>query len=98
VAAAALEDALRTRLILAASPGPLLRSDNGLVFGAKTFVAAARRYGLTQEYITPLQAGAERIIEGFFLNLKQECVWLHRFASRHHVFRVIADWLDRYAD
>ena len=30
-----------------------LRSDNGLVFGAKAFVAVTRRYGVSQEYITP---------------------------------------------
>jgi len=36
------------------------------------------------------------MIERFSLTLKQECVWLHRFESRDHAFRVIADWLDRY--
>jgi putative transposase len=96
VAAAALEDALRIRQINAASPALLLRSDNGLVFGAKTFVAVARRYGLGQEYITPYTPEQNGMIERFFLTLKQECVWLHRFESRDHAFRVIADWLDRY--
>ncbi|MCC6767320.1 MAG: transposase [Deltaproteobacteria bacterium] len=28
--------------------------------------------------------------------MKQECVRLHRFESRGHAFRVIADWRDRY--
>jgi len=28
--------------------------------------------------------------------LKQECVWLQRFADRDHAFRIIANWLDRY--
>lgn len=96
IAAAALEDALRTRQILAAAPGLLLRSDNGLVFGAKAFVAVARRYGLTQEYITPYTPEQNGMIERFFLTLKQECVWLQRFENRDHAFRVIADWLDRY--
>jgi putative transposase len=36
------------------------------------------------------------MIERFFLTLKQECVWLHRFEDRDHAFRVVADWLDRY--
>ena len=36
------------------------------------------------------------MIERFFLTLKQECVWLHRFENRDHAFRVVADWLDRY--
>ena len=52
VAAAALEDALRRRKINIARPVPVLRSDNGLVFGAKVFVKMARRYGVQQEYIT----------------------------------------------
>ena len=73
-----------------------LRSDNGLVFGAKAFVAVVRRYGLEQEYITPYTPEQNGMIERFFLTLKQECVWLHRFESRDHAFRVIADWLDRY--
>ena len=96
VAAAALEEALRTRKIDAASAPLVLRSDNGLVFGAKTFVAVARRYRLTQEYITPYMPQQNGMIERFFLTLKQECVWLQRFESRDHAFRVIAEWLVRY--
>ena len=60
------------------------------------FVAVARRYRLTQEYITPYTPQQNGMIERFFLTLKQECVWLHRFESRDHAFRVVADWLDRY--
>ncbi len=96
VAAAALEEALRTRKIDAASAPLVLRSDNGLVFGAKTFVAVARRHRLTQEYITPYTPQQNGMIERFFLTLKQECVWLQRFESRDHAFRVIAQWLERY--
>ena len=96
VAAAALEEALRTRKIDVALAPLVLRSDNGLVFGAKTFVAVARRYRLTQEYITPYTPQQNGMIERFFLTLKQECVWLQRFESRDHAFRVIAEWLVRY--
>jgi putative transposase len=96
VAAAALEEALRSRKINMAGPVPVLRSDNGLVFGAKVFVKVARRYGLTQEYITPYTPQQNGMIERFFLTLKQECVWLQRFESRDHAFRIVAEWLDRY--
>jgi putative transposase len=96
VAAAALEEALRSREIDPATAGLVLRSDNGLVFGAKAFVKVARRYGLTQEYITPYTPQQNGMIERFFLTLKQECVWLQRFESRDDAFRVVADWLDRY--
>ena len=96
VAAAALEEALRGRRIDLTSPPLVLRSDNGLVFGAKVFVAVARRHRLTQEYITPYTPQQNGMIERFFLTLKQECVWLHRFENRDHAFRIVADWLDRY--
>jgi putative transposase len=66
------------------------------VFGAKVFVAVARRYGLDQEYITPYSPEQNGMIERFFKTLKEECLWLHRFADRDDAFRVIAAWLDRY--
>jgi len=96
VAAAALEEALRSRRIDLTTPGLVLRSDNGLVFGAKAFVKVARRYGLTQEYITPYTPQQNGMIERFFLTLKQECVWLQRFTDRDHAFRIVADWMDKY--
>jgi putative transposase len=96
VAAAALEDALRERGIIHGHDPLALRSDNGLVFGAKVFVSVVRRYGLAQEYITPYSPEPNGMIERFFLTLKQECVWQQRFTDRDHAFRVIADWLDRY--
>src|SRR5262249_26879873 len=96
VAAAALEEALRGRRIAASAPPLVLRADNGLVLGPKVFGAGARRYRLTQEYITPYCPQQNGMIERFFLTLKQECVWLHRFASRDDAFRIVADWLDRY--
>jgi putative transposase len=96
VAAAALEDALRRRRIDRSTPDLVLRSDNGLVFDAKTFVQVARRYGLAQEYIPPYTPQQNGMIERFFLTLKQECVWLQRFESHDHAFEIVADWLDRY--
>ena len=76
--------------------GLTLRSDNGLVFGAKAFVKVVRRYGLEQEYITPYCPEQNGIIERFFGTLKAECVWQQRFEDRDHAFRVIAGWMDRY--
>jgi len=96
VAAAALEDALRERRIDETGSGLVLRSDNGLVFGAKPFVKVVRRYGLDQEYITPYTPEQNGMIERFFGTLKSECVWRHRFRDRDHAFVVIARWMDRY--
>ena len=95
VAASALEDALRERRV-DVTTNLSLRSDNGLVFGAKAFVAVARRYGVSQEYIPPYTPEQNGMIERFFKTLKEECVWLHRFQDRDHAFTVIAAWLDRY--
>src|SRR5262249_51197674 len=43
-----------------------LRSDNGLLFGAKVFVNVVCRYGLDQEYITPYSPEQNRMMERFF--------------------------------
>jgi len=82
VAAAALEDALRDRGITHGHEPLMLRSDSGLVFGAKVFVKVVRRYGLGQEYITPYSPEQNGMIERFFRTLKEECLWHHRFTSR----------------
>lgn len=49
VAAAALEDALRERKVEQEGSGLVLRSDNGLGFRAKQFVAVVNRWKLEQE-------------------------------------------------
>ncbi len=53
VAAAALEEALRTRGINPEHDDLTSRSDNGFVFGAKPIVAIVNCYVLDREYITP---------------------------------------------
>lgn len=98
IAAAALEEALRARQVAPNANELTLRSDNGLVFGAKPFVKVVRRYGLDQEYITPYTPEQNGMIERFFGSLKSECVWLHRFRDRDHAFREIATWIDHYHD
>jgi len=98
VAAAALDEALRSRKVDANANELTLRSDNGLVFGAKPFVKVVRRYGLDQEYITPYTPEQNGMIERFFGSLKAECVWLHRFRDRDYAFTVISKWLDKYHD
>ena len=96
IAAGTLEDALKSRAIDAVANELTLRSDNGLVFGAKAFVKVVRRYQLDQEYITPYTPEQNGMIERFFGTLKLECVWQHRFQDRDHAFAVIARWMDRY--
>jgi putative transposase len=96
VAAAALEDAVRARGITPDENTLTLRSDNGLVFGAKAFVKVAKQYRLEQEYITPYTPEQNGMIERWFRSLKEECVWLHRFKNRDEAFVAIANWVDHY--
>ena len=95
VAASVVEDAVRARGINWNS-SLTLRSDNGLVFGAKVFTATARRYGINQEYITPYTPEQNGMIERWFRTLKEECVWLQTLKSRDEAFNLIADWVDHY--
>jgi putative transposase len=90
-AARALEDALLARFgtLRGAPPGLKLRHDNGLVFGSREYVALARDYGLTQEYIAPHTPEQNGLCERFIRTFKEECVWLHTFTSiadaRQHI-------------
>jgi putative transposase len=96
IAAAALEDALRVRDIKPGAVHLTIRSDNGLVFGAKPFVKVVNQFNLQQEYITPYCPEQNGMIERWFRSLKEECVWLNKFEDRDHAFSVLADWIDRY--
>lgn len=95
VAASAVEDAVRSRGINWGS-NLILRSDNGLVFGAKIFTATARRYGIKQEYITPYTPEQNGMIERWFRSLKEECIWLQNIKSKDEAFNLIANWIDHY--
>jgi putative transposase len=94
VAAAALEESIRSRVINGESL--TLRSDNGLVFGAKVFTRIARAWGIRQEFITPYTPEQNGMIERFFLSLKEECVWLNNFPDKDTAFEKISRWIDVY--
>lgn len=97
VAAAALEDAFLARKLNPEARRQLtLRSDNGLVFGAKAFVKVVRDYEIDQEYITPYSPQQNGMIERFFRSLKEESIWQHRFKDLDEAFIVVANWLDHY--
>ena len=78
VAEAALEDALIRRH---PDSGLILRSDNGLVFGSKSFSKITRRAGIRQEYITPYTPEQNGMIERWFRTLKEECLWKNNFKT-----------------
>ena len=72
------------------------RSDNGLIFQSKRFRAACRDYRLTQEYITPYTPEQNGLIERWFRSLKEECIWVNRFADFAAARRAIAAWIAWY--
>ena len=98
VAEAALEDALISRFGPGSQKpkGLVLRSDNGLIFMAKSYRRTVKDYGLSQEYITPYTPEQNGIAERVIRTLKEECVWLHNFRSREEAERAIAQWVRKY--
>jgi putative transposase len=96
IAASALEDALRYRRILSKENNLCIRSDNGLVFGAKAFTKVVNQYKIEQEFITPYSAEQNGMIERFFRTIKEECIWLNRFKSCDEAFVAISEWMDKY--
>ena len=95
MAVGALEEAILSQ-DLQRSHSLKLRSDNGLIFGTRAFVREVRKHGIEQELLTPYTPEQNWMIERFFRSLKEECIYLHRFASRDDAFPVVAAWIDHY--
>ena len=74
----------------------LLRSDNGLVFTSRSYIALVRGYGLQQEFITPHSPEQNGMVERLIRTLKEQCVHRHRFETLQHASRVISDWVGFY--
>lgn len=94
----ALEDACIRRFggRIPRSHSLTLRSDNGLVFMAKHFRQTVKRYGISQEYITPYTPEQNGMIERFFRSLKDECVYQHHFQSFEEARAAITQWIRYY--
>lgn len=94
----ALESALISRFgwTRGAPDGLKLRHDNGLVFGSRLYRRTVSDYGLSQEYITPYTPEENGLCERFIRTLKEQCVWLHRFANLEEARATIAAWIEHY--
>lgn len=95
----ALEEALLSRfgwLHGARSRSLALRHDNGLVFGSRHYRALVKDYGLVQEYTAPYTPEQNGLCERFIRSFKEECAWLHRFASLAHAKTVIAAFIHHF--
>jgi|GEM_PF-1089749 len=97
VAEAALEDALIRRF----GPQPrveiklALRSDNGLIFMARSYRQMVKDYGLCQEFITPYTPEQNGVVERVFRTMKDECIWLQRFGCIAEEETAISRWIVR---
>lgn len=78
-----LEEALLTRFgwTYGAPKGLMLRHDNGLVFGSKTYPALVKDYGISQEYTAPYTPVQNGLCERFIRSFKEECAWITSFAE-----------------
>ncbi|RLB03885.1 MAG: IS3 family transposase, partial [Deltaproteobacteria bacterium] len=76
--------------------GPVIRSNNGLVFLSKRFRAACRFCGLKQEFVTPYTPEQSGVIERFFRSLKEECVWQRVFRNFEEARRAVKGWIKWY--
>lgn len=94
----ALEQALLKRFgtLHNAPEGMLLRHDNGLVFGSRSFRAVVKDYGLKQEYITPYTPQQNGLCERFIKTFKEEFCWCHRFGSIAEARIALARFIERY--
>ncbi len=51
---------------------------------------------LSTRFFPAGRPGRNGAMERFFLSLKQECVWLHKFESFEQAEAVIAHWIQNY--
>lgn len=69
------------------------RSDKGLVFTSRSYMALVKSYGLQQEFTTPNSPEQNDMVERVIRTLKDQYLHRHRFETLQHASRVIADWI-----
>ena len=99
-AEAALEEALIHRYgILGRAQDELtIRSDNGLVFTSQRYTRTVSRYGLKQEFIRPQTPQQNGMVERLIRTVKEQCLWLHNFASLDEARQALGKWFAYYND
>lgn len=97
-AEAALEEALIRRygLLGKARDDLTIRSDNGLVFTSRRFTRTVYRYGLKQEFIRPHTPQQNGMVERLIRSVKEQCLWLHNFASLDEARQALGAWFRYY--
>jgi putative transposase len=93
---AALEEALihRYGLLGKARDELAIRSDNGLVFTSRRFTRPVYRYGIKQESIRPHTPQQNGMVERLIRSVKEQCPWLHNFASLEDARQALAAWFE----
>ncbi|MEM8492241.1 MAG: IS3 family transposase [Pseudomonadota bacterium] len=97
-AEAALEEALISRygLLGKARDALTIRSDKGLVFCSRRYTQTVYRYGLQQEFIRPHTPQQNGMVERLIRTVKEQCLWLHNFASLEETRQALRAWFRYY--
>lgn len=97
-AEAALEEALINRygILGRASDDLTIRSDNGLVFTSRRYTRTVFRYGIKQEFIRPHTPQQNGMVERLIRSVKEQCLWLHNFASLDEAREALGAWFRYY--
>ncbi|MEM6710043.1 MAG: integrase core domain-containing protein [Pseudomonadota bacterium] len=73
-----------------------IRSDNGLVFCSRRYTQTVYRYGLQQEFIRPHTPQQNGMVERLIRSVKEQCIWLHNFASLDEARQALGAWFHYY--
>jgi transposase InsO family protein len=97
-AVSALEDAVKARFgsLEPVAAKLALRTDNGSIFLAKSFLASISHFGIAQEFTPYHCPSANGVIERWNKTFKEECAWCYSFKTVEEAERVIADWIRKY--
>ena len=73
-----------------------IRSDNGLVFTSGRYTRTVYGYGIKQEFIRPHTPQQNGMVERMIRSVKEQCLWLHNFASLDEARQALGAWFRYY--
>jgi len=74
-------------------PGLIVHSDRGCQYASQVHTALLARHGFVASMSRKANCWDNAVIERFFLNLKMERVWQHRYANHSEAINDITDYI-----